>query len=57
MKYFSNVQTTAYICKPAVIQKTKEPRKLEPTKCKFSYIVCDNNELCKIQELLFETNK
>lgn len=57
MQYISNIATPAYVCKPAVIQKAQQPRKLIPTKCKLTYIICDSNELCKIQELLFEDNK
>ena len=44
----TNQSFSSYLCKPLVVKKSKS---LQPGYCKFVYIVCNENEICKIEEI------
>tara|TARA_B100001996_G_C18238543_1_gene430437 strand:+ start:82 stop:273 length:192 start_codon:yes stop_codon:yes gene_type:complete len=43
-----NRSFTSYLCKPMKENKSKT---IEPGYCKFVYIVCNEDEICKITEI------
>ena len=45
-----NQTITAYLCKPTIVQY-KDAAKLEPGVCKYVYMQCDSQELCKLDEI------
>lgn len=48
----SNQSISAFLCKPAIVQY-KDAAKLEPGICKYVYVQCNSQELCRIAEIEF----
>ena len=48
----SNQTLSAFLCKPVIVN-VSQVRKLEPGICKYVYVQCDSQELCRIAEIEF----